>query len=131
MAQTQYRFTPEQFQTQVGRTIESYSSLDENEIQPFINEVCDQVYMLIDQYGAISGYVEDDALSEWQLEQLIKAEIYQAQYLLINNINVMDIFGIDRFTNQQVTMQDLKQRYWSPKARMILDNAGFTYRGIV
>lgn len=130
MAQTQYKFTPEQFLNQVGKAIESYASLDEGEIQPFINEVCDQVYMLIDQYGSLSGYEEDDALSEWQLEQLIKAEIYQAQYLLMNNINVMDIFGIDRFNNQQISNAELKERYWSPKAKMILNNAGFLYRGL-
>jgi hypothetical protein len=130
MAQTQYKFTEADFLNQVGRSIDSYTNLDEQEVKTFINEVSDQVYMLINQYAGVSAYIEDDCLSEWQIEQLKKAMISQAEYLLVNNINTMLAYGIDRYTNATISTQELQARYWSPKAKVILTNAGFLYRGL-
>lgn len=129
MAFTQYKFTPEQFQEVTGKTIESYASLDESEIQAFINKVSNQIYGLINKVNAISAYVEDN-LSAYRLDSLIKAQIYHAEYMLLNSVDPMAVFGIDRFTNQVISQEEIAKRFFCTTTIDYLGNAGFFYRGI-
>lgn len=68
-------------------------------------------------------------LDEFQKEQLLKAQLEQALYILAtSDINL--ISGYDPINGTFVPVDELRKRAFSPLARQYLMRAGLLYRGI-
>lgn len=131
MAYTKYTFSNDDYKNLIGKSIaDDYPTISEDQVIPFINKVVGQVYRLVNKFNGKRCYQEDAGLTEWELEQFKEAMVYQAYWILTNDVDLADTVGIDRATGQMLPLNELRNRYYSPTTIDILKNAGFLYSGV-
>jgi hypothetical protein len=117
---TQYVFSEEDFINFAGYELKS--KMAQEQVEPFINHVADIIYTEIDRYGS-DCYVEDE-ISEKRIQAIKKAEMYQAKYMIENDIDLSNVVGIERYTNTVIAYAELEKRLIAPMSLRILSTAG-------
>ena len=123
MALTQYVFEEDDFMNFAGYELKS--KMEQAKVEPFINHVADIIYTEINRYG--NGCHVEDNISDNRIQAIKKAEMYQAKYMIENDIDLSNVVGIERYTNTVIAYQELEKRLIAPMAYRILLSAGLMY----
>lgn len=124
MSQTQIKFDVDDFKNKMGYDIATH--IDSFRIPAFINQIVDEVYLEI---LANRKYEEDD-LTDFQINAIKDAEMYQCHYIIQNGlVDMHDSMGITA-NGTMLDVGQMEQRRISPMALKVLNKAGFLYRGL-
>lgn len=98
----------------------------EKKISAFFNRV---EMIVMQEIKTNNPSFQEEHLKEKQREELWKAILEQAYYML-NNYDMFIVSGFDPINNSTISIEEIRKRAFSSLARTILTNAGLRYRGI-
>lgn len=125
MANTQIKFTEDDFKGKLG--YELATTIEHSEIDPFIARVADYIYMILPPQNVI--YEEDATDYPNQSIAIKDAEMYQADYIIKNGMDLSNAMGIS-MNGTMLDKQGMNERELAPMAYRKLKSVGLLYRGM-